>query len=280
MNKLRQWLDRQARARFVARAEMFGVSLAIPIDVGVVALPPDASLRSKLLVQGKRGDIGALSRAVAALAARGRDVDGRVFVDVGANHGTTSLAALSAGNFVRVVACEPDPENARFLRATVALNGLEQRFVVLEAAVADTPGTAAFEAGPSVRRRGRETGWGNLKASGSIEVQVVSLDALVERGIVNPGEVGLLWMDVQGHEGFVLAGGAGFLAAGMPVVAAVRNRRLIEAGGRELFIEQVASRFETLIDLRRKHGPEEAVNEALNRLLREGSPMTDVLLLP
>jgi FkbM family methyltransferase len=263
------------RLRFLDLAERLGIALAIPGEPGVVLVPHDATMRRKLLLTGHRGDITALARALQVLAARGFETRGRTFVDLGANLGTTSLAALQLHEFARVVACEPDPDNARFLRATAALNGLDSRLTVIEAAVAEHPGTVLFERAT--------TGDGGVVAESStaVEVEAVSLDSLVDQGVVVPLEVGLVWMDVQGDEGRALAGAGRVLETGVPVVAAVRSSRLDERGS-DLLLTQTA-RFSTLVNLRGGAGwqpVEQPVSDALAALVQPGMRTTDVLLLP
>ena len=256
--------------------------LGIPTDVGVVVIPHDAAIRQKLLLDRRRGDVTQLARAVEVLTAHERDVRGSTFVDLGANHGTTSLAALRAEGFARAVACEPDPENARFLRATIAVNGLEGSLVLVEAAIGAAPGSTSFEPG-SASRHGRRKGAGRVgDATGSVVVDVVSIDDLAARGVLEPADVGLLWMDVQGFEGHALAGASSLLDRGTPVVTAVRRSKLHDAGGRDLFVEHATAHFSTLVDLRGEpwRPVEQPVGEALRLLLDGDAPNTDVLLLP
>jgi FkbM family methyltransferase len=205
-----------------------------------------------------------------------------VFVDVGANLGTTTLAALELHGFDRAVAIEPDPENVRFLRATVAANGFDDRVAVVEAAVADHVGEAAFAA-RAAAPGGRKSGSGGLSAGGGDLVGVTTLDALAEQGLFRPEQVGLLWMDAQGAEGHALAGAGRLLDYRVPVVSAVRPRRLAKLGGLEMFRELVRARYPQFVDLRAPNlepGWSAVVRPVadLDELLTGES--TDVLLLP
>jgi FkbM family methyltransferase len=277
--RIRRHAGSAARGRLLGATEHFGLLVGIPTDVGVVVVPHDAAIRRKLLIDGRRGDVTQLERAVELLTARGHEVRGSTFVDLGANHGTTSLAALNGAGFARAVACEPDPENARFLRATIAVNGLEGTLVLVEAAVGAAPGRTSFEPG-SMSNAGRLKGAGRVGESAeAIEVEVVSVDSMAERGLFEAGDVGLLWMDVQGYEGHALAGASRLLERGVPVVTAVRAAKLARG---DLFVEQVTSRFATLVELRGEPWSpvEQPVGEALERLLGGGARNTDVLLLP
>lgn len=67
--------------------------------------------------------------------------EGDVFVDVGANLGYfTVLAAARVGERGRVFAFEPDPDNYTLLVNNVALNGLDTRVSLVQAALAEHDG--------------------------------------------------------------------------------------------------------------------------------------------
>jgi FkbM family methyltransferase len=218
--------------------------LGVEHPAGVFVLPSDdATVLEKLFVAGSRSDLVVLARAVEVTARGG------VFVDVGANLGSTTLAALRLHGFTRAVALEPDPLNARYLRALVAVNGLEGSVAVVEAAVADHEGQLPFEARERTAS-GRRSGSGGLGEDGTVLVQAASLDALADRGVYEPGEVGLLWMDAQGAEAMALRGASQLLDAGVPVVTAVRAKRLERLGELESFMQIVTERFATFVDLR------------------------------
>jgi FkbM family methyltransferase len=250
---------------------------------GVLVLPSDdRTILRKLFLGGNRSDYVVLERAARVLRDRGRPAGG-TFVDVGANLGTTTLAAVRLHGFDRAVACEPDPRNARYLRATVAVNGLDGVVTVVEAAIADHVGSATFTQG-GAEPDGRKSGAGALGEGGAVQVGVTTLDALAGGGVLDPASVALLWLDVQGAEGYVFAGATQLLDAGVAVVAAVRKLKLERAGGLELFREQVKGRFASLVDLRApnlKPGWQPAFEpvSALDDVL-ERTASTDVLFLP
>lgn len=155
-----------------------------------------------------------LRRAVELLEPRG------VFVDVGANIGTATIPALRF--FARAIAIEAEAGNAALLRANAALNGLHDRVVVCELACSSEAGTAALHvaAGKHGSHALRPAKAGD--ASGS--VVTARLDDLLAREGVAPADVGLVWIDVEGHEDHVLAGAAALLAARVPLVVEVHVR--------------------------------------------------------
>ncbi len=74
---------------------------------------------------------------------------------------------------------------------------------------------------------------------------------LVETGDVDIDRVGLAWIDVQGHEGHVLAGATSLLERPIPAVTEFWPEALRRAGGLDRFRALVAGRYSEVVDLRR-----------------------------
>jgi FkbM family methyltransferase len=125
---------------------------------------------------------------------------GSVFFDVGANVGFYSLlASLRVGAGAgRVYAFEPLPANIAFLRRHLELNRV-RNVEVLQVAVSDCDGTASF-AGESTRAMGK------LEPSGSLTVEMRSLDQLIAEARVAPPDC--IKMDIEGGEFRALLGAA------------------------------------------------------------------------
>lgn len=174
----------------------------------------DKGLGRKLFAHRRRKEMRVLARVVATLEGRGVELRGSTLVDVGANIGTTSLPALAWHGFGKVVAIEPDPQNARVLRSSAALNGLEDRLSVVDAAAGAEVGHTTLvhsnrNSGAHRVARSDETGE---------VVPLTTLDALVTEGVIDPAEVGLVWIDAQGAEADVLAGAQSLIARRIPLV--------------------------------------------------------------
>jgi FkbM family methyltransferase len=121
--------------------------------------------------------------------------DGDVFVDVGANIGTTVLpAARVVGDRGRVLAVEASPDLAGFLIANVARNGLSN-VDVRWSAVGAEHGAITLETGHADDRLQVGQGAG-------VTVPLVPLDRLT----AGLARIALLKVDVEGYEKFVFAG--------------------------------------------------------------------------
>ncbi len=112
-----------------------------------------------------------------------------VVVDLGANVGLATLYYARRFPGARFVCVEPDPANARLLRANVGCLG--EKALVLEAAVSDMPGLGAFES--------KGWSWGRQLAPegpAATQVQCLTMPALLATAGVS--RVDLLKVDIEG----------------------------------------------------------------------------------
>ena len=134
-------------------------------------------------------------------------------IDIGAHIGTVAVALAIDNPDVTIVAVEALPENVAVLRETVALNGLDERIHVIEAA-AGAPGetdvpitygwTQAENQPDDYIRESRFIGGmvGPNDTSTTLVCPAISLDAICEQFGID--EVALLKIDCEGCEWFVL----------------------------------------------------------------------------
>lgn len=141
----------------------------------------------------------------------------RAAVDAGANRGiwTHQLAGLCP----RVYAFEPNPKMFAILSAARPDNA-----EVYQIALSDQPGLAALKV-PRYRR-GYSNQHGSLEASriegkdfGVVEVETARMDALR----LDP--VGFIKIDVEGHEGAVIAGASALIARDRPTLVVELEER-------------------------------------------------------
>ena len=133
-------------------------------------------------------------------------------IDIGANIGIVSV--LLASEFPKRVvhAIEPAPTTIVALEKNVALNALTN-VRIHQLAVADQPGSLAFNANPVERATAR------IATEQDTHVQIVeatTLDLFVQREAIT--EVALLKIDVEGFESVVFAGARDVLAKRLPRV--------------------------------------------------------------
>jgi FkbM family methyltransferase len=141
-----------------------------------------------------------------------------VAVDVGANVGL--YAAVMARHAARVLAFEPHPDCAAYLR------GLKiARCEVIEAAVSEREGQAIlripYEAGAEVHALGtlaEQNDLGVGERVRSVTVATTRLDAALATRVGAHERVGLIKIDVEGHESAVIEGAGATIARHRPVL--------------------------------------------------------------
>jgi FkbM family methyltransferase len=205
----------------------------------------DRGLCRGLFVRRSRSDITHLGRAVRLLSEEGVALDGSVFLEVGANIGTTTISALRRHSFGSAVSIEAVATTARILRMNVALNDLEHRVQVVTAVVGSREHTAALRLKQNVGAS-EVVGPGGRNAN---PAPVVPLNGLVESGMIDIDRLGLVWVDTAGHEAEVLAGASKLVAAQVPLVIRFRRRslnELIEGAS----MEALAASYATATDLK------------------------------
>lgn len=126
-------------------------------------------------------------------------VDGGVFIDVGAHIGTHTIrVARKLGSRGKVIAFEPNPHNFSLLEKNIKLNNLKN-IKTYPAACSNKNGKASlyihgFYGGSYV----------NSDSAGGKKVDSITLDTAVKENKVK--RVGLIKIDVEGFEPFVLMG--------------------------------------------------------------------------
>jgi FkbM family methyltransferase len=142
---------------------------------------------------------------------------GELVVDVGANVGyMTSLAAARAGAGGRVMAFEPHPVLFEMLTANIARwNGAAvARVEPHQLALSDHAGTAELNAGHSFHAN---MGLSSLETSAEATSEDVLVPVEVKRldEVIGDERIGLMKIDVEGHEPGVLRGSQRLLESGL-----------------------------------------------------------------
>lgn len=197
-----------------ARRSLFRRLLRLPLRLvpGFVRMPIlSGPLRGKRWIVGSSihdAWLGTYEADKQALFAQ-TVTPGSVVFDIGAHAGYYSLlASVLAGPKGRVFAFEPMPNNVANLREHLRLNGATN-VTVIEKAVADTAGVAAFTARGSNFQ-------GHLLPQGELQVEIVSLDELIEQGQLPLPD--FVKMDIEGAEVRALNGARKLLAKRHPTI--------------------------------------------------------------
>lgn len=141
---------------------------------------------------------------------------GMTIVEVGANIGYYSLIeAKIIGGSGKIFALEPSPDNMRYLKANVHLNGLENTVETHLLAAGRKTGTQTLyimDKGNTSSFVKRDEGSGLTRVA-ELDVDVVSLDEFFES---RPDTIDYFRMDVEGYELEIIEGMRGILTGDHP----------------------------------------------------------------
>lgn len=175
----------------------------------------------------------------------------RAVVDIGANLGMICIALLRENFFEKAVAFEPSPRNFRLLQKNVAQNGLSDKIECFPLALSSENKEIEFEidelnsgdsrvrkivGGEEMREHKRET----------VSVEAKTFDRFLrENKNIEPDEIDLFWIDIQGHEGHFFKGAREFFQKHrIPVVNEFWGYGILRSGiTREEYCETIRETF-------------------------------------
>jgi len=186
----------------------------------------DAVTGGELYVRGSF-EAELMRRALAVLRAEGHFAQPAkdVVVDVGANIGVTCIALVKHGYFRRALAFEPAPATYQRLVRNVRQNGFEGQIVPFACALSSVAGEMALElsdanSGDHRIRHTAEPGDLQEEKRRTVMVPVGTLDdVLRDQPESMANSIGLVWLDIQGHEGYFLEGARQLFVRHVPLVS-------------------------------------------------------------
>ncbi|MEQ1757548.1 MAG: FkbM family methyltransferase [Vicinamibacterales bacterium] len=185
----------------------------------------------------------------------GRDLAlGGTMIDIGANVGAMSLPRVVLGDFSRVYAIEPDPDNYACLVRNVVQNGLQGLVLPDQLAIGDTMGYL------SLRRLSSGTHHLVEHAADQdhvVQVPCSTLDAWVDAMKVDPLQLTFVKSDTQGWDVHVLLGAPGLLRHRHIAWQLEFSPSMLGRAGHTAAqaFEIIRSAFTHVIDLRSARGP-------------------------
>ncbi|TXI07552.1 MAG: FkbM family methyltransferase [Rhizobium sp.] len=139
-----------------------------------------------------------VDRLLSVLRERGLLRRGSVLLELGGNIGTQTCYFALAGAHDRIVSVEPDPRNFRLLSINVADNGLQDRITTVNCAAGDRAGELDFYL--NHKNHGKSSALRQSPADEKIAVPVLPVPDILLQAGVDPADVGLIWMDIEGYE--------------------------------------------------------------------------------
>ena len=133
-----------------------------------------------------------------------------VVIDIGSNIGYISIYLLKNNWFKKAIAIEPDPQNYYLLEKNIIMNRLENRIKALNIGLSDKIGTLSFEKSKSNfgdHRVRVDNNYNDFELKAESKRKTIKINSITFNELVNKEEIkniGLIWIDVQGYEYYIL----------------------------------------------------------------------------
>lgn len=263
--------------------------VVVRTENGILAVDSKDWLIGKQLYVDQSFESAEMDSAVAALRAEGwLQPQSPILIDAGANIGMISVAMLLRGHLRRAIAFEPAEATHRLLVGNARRNGLGEAIRCVPMALSDAASALELSLSPDnsgdhrIEPSGAGTGWFGEERRKRARISAVALAPWLTAAGVEHGQIGLIWLDVQGHEVYVLRG-AGEQLRGVPVVTEIWPYALERSQlGVRPFLQLAARFFRGFWTLPAASAP--APIERLGSLMERlgGSPrgMAQIALLP
>lgn len=208
---------------------------------------------------------------------------GKAVLEVGANIGTSTVPFVTNYGAVHVEAFEPEPRNVKLLRCNLILNDVDRLVTVHPFAVSDQAGSIEMELSDNNAGDHRITpvdatwraSWDPVGRR-RVTVQMVRLDQMPA-----VDQLGLVWVDTQGHEANVLEGSPDY---GVPWVIEYWPYGLRRAAGLDRLNRHLQERFSRILNIRasmESRHPVFVPLDGLDELAASfGDRYTDLILFP
>jgi len=206
-----------AKSRLVQRHAHDDYDFAIKVldDHKIAFDPSDHSIGREIRKTGtwQRDDFRLV---ISQLHRAGKNTGDKIFLDVGANIGTQTVYALVQNDFARAICFEPVPANLAVLDMNVALNNLSERVTIFRKAAGSKSETKTLNLERALSGNHSFHSEFNSREA-KIDVEVTTVDLELSKLKIQPQDVGLFWLDVEGFEPEAISGASGLIEAGVPL---------------------------------------------------------------
>jgi len=206
-----------------------------------------------------------------------------VFLDVGANVGTTSLVATKNHRVSEVIAIEPASENFALLQCNIYLNKLHNKIRGINAAVSDTNSIVNLLVSPVLPSDNRVRSGNICSENTKVErIMSITIDSLVKN---SSNEIVFMWLDVQGCEYYALNGAKTLISSSKNLALQIEfwPLGLKETNSLSLLCQFCKEHFSRYIDMKEYINGDEVVHniDSIDSLsVKYKKTHTDLFLIP
>jgi FkbM family methyltransferase len=266
----------------------FRRSITFSTRQGVFTVSLADQLLSKMLYRDREFELDLMREAMAFLRSIDKCSPMRqgTIIDIGANNGVIAVGALHTGECERAVAIEPAPENFRLLQHNVVQNGLKDRVICVPCAASDRRGEVPFELSATsfgnhrVQVKTGAAGW-SPRSRHESQGRVITVPSDEVDNILSPlpeeftRNTAIVWVDVEGYEGYVFRGARRLLSRDIPVVCEIWPYAIARAGMTARAFCEVAESIWSRYWVKRRRGFVGYPIATLNMFLDEVGPDGD-----
>ena len=161
-----------------------------------------------------------------------------ILLDIGANIGVICVGMLRNFDFDQAIAIEPEPNNVNWMKFNVNKNRLSERIKIIHSAASDSKSFLEMELSKEnsgdhrirIDHNQQKDELLNESRRKTIKIPSDTLDNLMENIDSDKKEISLIWIDVQGYEGFVFKGARDLQLSKIPTVSEIWPYGIKRAG--------------------------------------------------
>ena len=155
-----------------------------------------------------------VDRLIAVLRERGL-MHGRHLLEIGGNIGTQTVYFALSGAYDHIVSIEPDPRNFPLLQTNIRQNRLDQMVTLVNCAAGATAGEIDFFM--NADNHGKSSAYRKSASDQKTSVPVRPVTEILDELSIDPLDIGLVWMDIEGYEPVACASMAPLLSRRVPL---------------------------------------------------------------
>ncbi|WP_313260585.1 FkbM family methyltransferase [Lacrimispora sp.] len=177
-----------------------------------------------------------------------------IFLDIGGNVGTTSIPVKKERDFItKVVAFEPSIDNCKIFRANCAINNIDiSKDIVLEnIGISNVSGISELALSDNNMGDHRIQLNHDKEVGGNFEqIELKTLEEYFSGQQMSFDDVKYIWIDTQGHEGFVLDGAKKLLQSRkIPLLIEFWPDEMRRVGGLDSLLNSLKDIYTGFIDI-------------------------------
>lgn len=172
-----------------------------------------------------------------------------IFLDIGANIGTTSIYVAKNHKQMNVIAFEPDTDNFKILKSNCVLNEVENTVKCENCALSNKSGIQKFIYNKS------NPGASHLISdiennAGTSEVSAITLDEYIKTKNIPIDKICMIWIDTEGYEAEVIEGAQNLLRGrAVPLFMEMNYKEYRKKGMLEKYINNMNLVYTHFIDM-------------------------------